>query len=65
MTFSQLITELKLYPMGVWQELRNVTWPGPRQVLHASLTVAVIVTLATVIVGLLDVAFSQAMSYLL
>lgn len=65
MTFPQLITELKHYPAGVWEEVRKITWPGPKRVLNATIIVAVIVTISTAIVALLDVVFSQAMSQLL
>jgi preprotein translocase SecE subunit len=65
MTFPQLLTELKLYPLGVWDEVRKVTWPGPRQTLNALIIVIVIVGISTAIVGLLDVVFAQAIARLL
>lgn len=65
MTFPQLLTELKNYPAGVWEELRRVTWPSPARVLSATAIVMVIAAISTGIVALFDVAFSQAIGRLL
>ncbi len=43
-------------------ELKKVSWPNKQQLLHNTLIIVVFIAIATVILSVLDIGFSQAFS---
>lgn len=65
MNLSQLLSEIRAYPVGVVEEFKKITWPDRQTTRDLTITVITVVTVATIFVGLLDLAFTEMMALLI
>lgn len=61
MDWKNIITELRLYPAGVLEEVKKVDWPHRKETTRLTVIVLSVVAVATVYVAGLDFVYSQLM----
>jgi len=65
MNLSSLLSAIKAYPQGVWEEFQKVDWPTWESTRQLTGIVVVIVVIATIFVGALDFVFTRMAQLLL
>jgi len=60
-----MIEKIKLYFQGVVQEGKKVTWPTRKQVKDHSIVVIVSIVASMIVFGLVDLGFSNLLSWFL
>ena len=53
------------YIKDVWQELKKVTWPNKKELLHGTLAVVAFVVAFTLIIWLMDLALTPVFQWLI
>ena len=58
MNLKLILAELAQYPRGVVEEARKIDWPARKDVLQLTVAALIIMTLATIYIGALDLVFA-------
>ncbi len=60
-----MITAIKNYFIGVYDEVKKVSWPTRSQTLKNTLNIILAIILLTVVFGLIDFGLSSLVTFLL
>ncbi|TSC97061.1 MAG: hypothetical protein CEN88_201 [Candidatus Berkelbacteria bacterium Licking1014_2] len=62
---KKLISLIGDFLTGSWRELKKVVWPSRQTVISHTLSVLVVLLAATVVIAVVDIAFSKLMETIL
>lgn len=65
MNLKTVWTEIAQYPRGVLEEIRKIDWPTRQKTIELTIAVIVVIAIATVYVGGIDLLFSRAVAFIL
>ncbi len=65
MNLSSFLSAVKSYPQGVLEEFRKIDWPEWQKTRQNTGAVAVIVTIATLFVAVIDMIFTRMAQFFL
>jgi preprotein translocase SecE subunit len=65
MNLKTVWTEIAQYPRGVLEEIRKIDWPTRQKTIELTVAVIVVIAIAAVYVGAVDLLFSRAVAFIL
>lgn len=65
MNLKTVWTEIAQYPRGVLEEIRKIDWPTRQRTVELTIAVIVVLIIATLYVGGIDLLFSRAVAFIL
>jgi len=65
MNLKAVWTELAQYPRGVLEEIRKIDWPSRKRTIELTIAAIIIIALATLYVGGIDLVISRVIAFIL